>query len=261
MKRNRKRKNRWPAIRRTLLFGLVLALLIWLCNDRRFEIRQVRVDGLRTVGLKEIITLAKVKMGGNLFVTALVDHRDITRRIEKAEPAVESAAIRIHPPKTLVVRIQERTPYAQIRINGGPLLLVDASGIPYRQITARAPSLPALVVPSTTVVPELGKKIDQRLTNPLGTAFSVLNLLTHGDYFVPLKLREIRVQGDLYTSVYMTDRPVIRLGLPGDYPLKIKTAAVAIEGDPVRAQNAEYVDVTLPSKPAIKMKVVAPKPL
>lgn len=259
--RNRKRKNRWPAVRRTILFLAIVALLFWLGCDRRFNIKSVAVEGLKTVDRQEIVSLARVNVGRNLFISALLDHKEITRRIEKGEPAVESASVLLKLPATMILRIQERVPYTQLRINHGPLLLADSMGIPYREIALRDPTVPAIVVPADTAVPVLGKKMDMGTNNAIGAAFSVLNLLTRHDYFIPLKLREIRVQGDLYASIYMSDRPVIRLGLPDDYPLKIQTAAAALAADPARALNADYVDVTLPSKPAIKMKDVLPKPL
>jgi cell division septal protein FtsQ len=239
----------------------VAALGIWLCVDRRFHIRDVHVDGAHTIDPGEILALARVDKGRNVFIYTLLEHGDIDKRIETGEPAVEAACVRIKLPGTLVLRITERTPYAQVRINRGPLLIVDANDVPYRIMTQRDPGIPAIITPATTSVPELGKKLDMRLNNPLGAAFSVLDQVTHSSYFDPLKLREIRVHADLYTSLIMSDRPVIRLGLPVDLPQKLQTAAAAIDSDPVRAQAADYVDVTLPSKPAIKMKDTVSKPI
>jgi len=261
VRRNRKRLDRRRTNLGCLITILLVGLLFWLCLDRRFNISDVRVDGLHTIGRDEILTLARAEKGHNLFIYSLIACRNIDTRIEAGEPAVESAHVRIKLPHTLILRIQERTPYVQVRINGGPLLIVDANGVPYRQLAVRDPGIPVIVAPAGTGAPDLGKKLDMQVTNPLGAAFSALDKLTHGSYFVPLKLREIQVRRNLYISVIMSDRPAVRLGLPVNLPQKLATAAAAIDSDPVRAQAAEYVDVTLPSKPAIKMKEPASKPL
>lgn len=260
-RRNRKRVDHGPALLRALLLIVFVCLIVWLSVDKRFNIKRVRVDGLHTVKRSEILQLARVDAGRNLFIYSLLEHRAIDRRIEKGEPAVSAAHVRLKLPNTLIVRVQERLPFAQIRINSGPLLLIDETGVPYRIIPARDPDLPAIIAPASTPVPALGKKLDLRLEKPLGAAFWALSLLEHGDYFVPLKLREVQVRSDLYTSVVMRDRPMVHLGLPVDFPEKLATAAAAIDSDPVRAQAASYVDVTLPTKPAIKMKDTASKPI
>lgn len=259
-RRNRKRKN-WTRIFTNFVIVVGLfALVIWLCVDKRFNIREIRYEGCQTVPPGRVKALGKARYGQNLFIYAISNHSAIVRRIEKGEPAVEEAHIRIKLPHTLLVRVQEREPYAQLRINQGPLLLLDAKNVPYREMAARAPALPAIIVPAGTPSPVLGKKMREGLGDAIGVGLKVTDLLEHGTAFQPLKLREVRVGGDLYTIVQMSDRPLVKLGLPNDLPLKISTAATAINDDPVRAEAAEYVDVTLPSKPAIKMKDTNAKP-
>ncbi len=260
LRKNKKRKN-WNAIYRNWFIAILLiALGVWLCIDRRFNIRDVRYDGYTTVPKSDIVALAHVKTGANLFLYTIANHRKIALRIEKAEPAIEAVHVRPGLPHTLLVHIQERVPYLQLRVNHGPLLLVDPNGVPYREIPARDPRLPAIIVPGDTPVPQLGKKLPQGDTTPIGVGLKVVSLLMSGSQFVPLKLREVKVGVDLYSTVQMSDRPLIKLGLPNDLPKKLTNAAIALNGDPVRAQGAEYLDVTLPEKPAIKMKDTTPKP-
>jgi cell division septal protein FtsQ len=260
LRKNKKRRN-WGPVNRILFLAVVLlAVGIWLCVDKRFHIRDVRYDGYTTVPKSEIVALAHIKPGANLFTYTILQHKKIALRIEKAEPAIEAVHVRPSPPHTLVVHIQERVPYVQVRINLGPLMLLDPSGVPYRVITVRNPRLPAIIVPGDTPVPALGKKVSDKPDNAIGVGLTVVSLLMNGNQFQPLKLREVRVGADLYSMVQMSDRPLIKLGLPNDLSKKLANAATALNGDPVRAQNAEYLDVTLPDKPAIKMKDTTAKP-
>ncbi|HEY3331713.1 MAG TPA: FtsQ-type POTRA domain-containing protein [Capsulimonadaceae bacterium] len=260
LRKNRKRKNWAPIVRNWVIFLALLGLALWLCLDKRFNIRDVRYEGYQTVPKAEIAALAKVKHGQNLFVYTLLNYNKLSRRIEKGQPTIEEAHVRIRLPHTLVIRVLERQPYAQLRINQGPLLLLDANGIPYRAIDLRANALPVIVVPAGTPVPPFGMKMSDKLDNSIGVGLNVTNLLERGTQFVPLKLREVRVAADLYTTVSMADRPLVKLGLPNDLVKKLSTAASAINSDPNRALAAEYVDVTLPEKPAIKMKDNLPNP-
>lgn len=259
-RRNRKRTNWGLVVRNVVVLAGLLALAIWLCVDKRFNIREIRYEGCSTVPVSRVKALGKARYGQNLFIYALMKHSGISRRIEEGEPAIEEAHVRLKLPHTLIVRVQERVPYAQMRINRGPLLLVDPKDVPYRVMAARAPELPAIILPAATPVPKLGMKMHQSLSDAIGVGLTLTDLLEHGSDFQPLKLREVRVGADLYSIVAMSDRPLVKLGLPNDLPTKIKTAAIAINGDPVRAAGAEYVDVTLPSKPAIKMKDTIVKP-
>jgi cell division septal protein FtsQ len=251
---NRKKRNWGEIIGRFLLFSAIVAGLVWLCNDRRFDIRSIRVEGISTVTQQEIEDLAHARMGRNVFVYTIANHRAIEKRIIKGEPAIESVQVYPSPPNSILVQAHERTPFVQVRINRGPLLMVDPNGVAYRLIQQRDLSLPVVVVPADTPVPALGHKFSLNVNTPFGVGYSIIHIVRQGGYFEPLKLRDVRVESNLISSIAMDGRPLIRLGLPTDLPKKIATAAAAINSDPVKAGNAEYVDVTLPEKPAIKLK-------
>jgi len=221
--------------------------------DKRFKLRAIRIEGNSTVSAMEIKQLSGIKYGNNLFLYTLINHHSIGRRIVSGDPTVEAVKVLPDPPETMLLNIKERQPFIQIKINGGSLFLIDGGGVAYRSLTVRDNTLPVVVVPSSTPVTPLGKRVALGLDSPTGVGIYIVKTLQDKNSFQPLKLRDIRVDSSLLSTIVMSDRPMIKLGMPIDIEKKIETAAEAINNDPEHAGRAEYVDVSLPEKPAMKL--------
>jgi cell division protein FtsQ len=153
--RNRRRRADGAASRassgRTLLHGLLavtgliclawvgLQLNVWASSSPRLALRTVKVQGLKRATEKELLRLAGVAPGMNLW---------------SLDPAAVSQAMASHPwvrtvevtrslPDTLQLKVEERSPVALASL--GDLYVVDAQGAPFKRLSpSEALDLPLL---------------------------------------------------------------------------------------------------------------------
>ena len=182
--RNRRRRADGAASRapggRTVLRGLGLVALLaalgwvglqldgWAGSSPRFALRNLRVSGLRRATEKELLRLAGVAPGMNLW---------------SLDPAAVSQAMGVHPwvrsvevtrslPDTLLLRVEERAPVALAVL--GDLYVVDADGAPFKRVSpAEALDLPLL----TGLTREAAEK------DPTGTAVRLREALGVADAY------------------------------------------------------------------------------
>ncbi len=109
MKRKRDNNINWvKIIFLYILFGfLIYKGALFLFTSDYFSLKNVEIDGLKTLSEKYIIDIAGLKGGENLF---LIDIKGIKERL-KNEPWIKSVIIKKKFPDTLFFVIQERIPY------------------------------------------------------------------------------------------------------------------------------------------------------
>lgn len=169
--RNRRRRADGAASRaprgRTVLRGLVLLgalgslawiglqLDAWASTSPHFALRTVKVQGLRRATEKELLRLAGVAPGTNLWS---LDPSAVAQTMS-AHPWVRTVEVTRSLPDTLQLRVEERTPVALASL--GDLYVVDADGAPFKRVSpADSLDLPLL----TGVTREQAEK------DPAGTA-------------------------------------------------------------------------------------------
>jgi cell division protein FtsQ len=99
--------------------GLMAKLLF---DSNYFKVDQVRVENQGRVGKEEIVALSDVRQGQNIFE---LDLPRIGRKIEE-NPWVRAAEVRRLFPRTVVIKVEERTPKAVINLDY--LYYVDGQG-------------------------------------------------------------------------------------------------------------------------------------
>jgi cell division protein FtsQ len=189
--RNRRRRADGAASRasrgRTVLRGLVvlgvLASLAWLgllldgwaSSSPRLALRTVKVQGLRRATEKELLRLAGVAPGMNLWN---LDPAAVAQAMG-AHPWVRTVEVTRSLPDTLQLRVEERAPVALASL--GDLYVVDAAGAPFKRVSpAEALDLPLLT----------GLSREEAEKDPAGTA---------------ARLREALGVADAYSRVF--ERP------------------------------------------------------
>jgi cell division protein FtsQ len=129
----RRRSARWRRIGRILLGILVAGLIgtsIWLVwFSTVLNVRQVDVEGAKTLTAAQIRTVAAVPIGGPL---ARVDVGAVETRVAGME-RIDSVEATRRWPHTLTLHVQERTPVAWARIDG-QTRLIDRYGIDFRSV-------------------------------------------------------------------------------------------------------------------------------
>jgi cell division protein FtsQ len=229
----------------------VLALVVvgvggWLVvNSPLFSVRHIRVLGNITLTADEVISLAGVSEGENLFRLAPGDLEEALRR----NPWVAEVAVEREWPSTLVLRVTERAPVGWARVSGDRRVLVAADGTVLAAVKRKPDQLPSLG--SLELSPAPGSLYEgPRPVLEVAASFApelrrqVAGVLV-GESGVDLRLR---VGGTvLYGPASSTDA---------------KNAALVSILRQVRreALRIEYVDVRIPSAPALKAEP-APTPV
>ena len=111
-----------------------------------FSIREVTVDGCVAVSREEVLELAGIREGMNIFAVNL----DKTREVLECSPLIKTADVKRELPSRIYIRIEERKPIALV-VAGGKLWLVDAEGKILGEDNGKIPGLVAIVGVSGSV--------------------------------------------------------------------------------------------------------------
>lgn len=228
----------------------VLALVVvgvggWLVvNSPLFSVRQIRVLGNISLTTDEVISLAGVSEGENLFRLAPGDMEEALQR----NPWVAEVAVEREWPSTLVLHVTERTPVGWAQGSGGQPVLVAGDGTVLSAVEQKPDQLPSLGSLELSLAPG-SVYAGPRPVLEVAASFApelrrqVAGIMV-GESGVNLRLR---VGGTaLYGSASSTNA---------------KNAALVSILRQVRRQGLriEYVDLRIPSAPALKA-VAAPTP-
>ncbi|HVP62313.1 MAG TPA: FtsQ-type POTRA domain-containing protein [Myxococcaceae bacterium] len=179
--RNRRRRADGAASRapggRTILRGLGLVALLaslgwvgvqldgWAASSPRVALRTVRVQGLRRATEKELLRLAGVAPGMNLWS---LDPAAVAQAMG-AHPWVRTVEVTRSLPDTLQLRVEERSPVALASL--GELYVVDAEGAPFKRLSpGEALDLPLLTGLSRETAERDPAATAVRLREALGVA-------------------------------------------------------------------------------------------
>jgi cell division protein FtsQ len=148
----------------------------WAAQSPRFTLRTVQVRGLQRATEHELLRLASVGPGVNLWS---LDPAAVGQAMA-AHPWVRSVEVTRSLPDTLVLRVEEREPVALAAL--GDLYVVDAQGVPFKRLSASD----RLDLPLLTGIPR-----DTATQDPAGTA---------------ARFREALAVADLYREAYPRPR-------------------------------------------------------
>jgi len=214
--RNRRRRADGAASRasrgRTVLRGLgflvTLASLAWIgfqldgwaATSPRFALRTVKVQGLRRATEKELLRLAGVAPGMNLWS---LDPAAVAQAMA-AHPWVRTVEVTRSLPDTLQLRVEERAPVALASL--GDLYVVDAEGAPFKRVSpAETLDLPLL----TGITREQAEKDPAGTAARLREALGVADVYQHA--FERPRLSEIQL-GESAFELITTDGVRVVLG-------------------------------------------------
>lgn len=240
--RPRRRRRRLVTLRR-LIFSVLLVFLaaeaaLALLKLPVFEISDVRVYGNRVLPAAFVADCTKVPEKSNIL---LFKTDTIVRRL-RASPIVEKVTVSRRVPDILIVRITERRAYLVLQTPEGAYE-VDAGGIPFRKVARPDPKLPVVSCEAPCpIVP--GKPV---VIPAFKTAVNCLQLARRqGD----MRVRKITVDRNNDLCLNVGDGLLIKLGQPRQIEDKLEKAGQTIKLVP----NLEYVDVTCPEAPALKLR-------
>jgi cell division protein FtsQ len=177
----------------------------------------------------------------NIF---LINKQALEQRVEN-EPAVKEVRLYRRLPNTLIVRVIERKPELILETSKA-LYEVDSEGVPYRIAKKVDSSLPLITCGMVGSI-----RLGQQLRTPeFLIARNCLLLAKNKKMFNVAKLSVDQSQ-ELCLNV--RDGYQVKLGRPEQLSEKLDIAAQAVAQIPEFRERGEYVDVSCPEAPAIKL--------
>jgi cell division protein FtsQ len=231
------------------LLGLVLAgVAVWLVlNSPIFAVRSIRVFGNVTLTRTEILHLARVGEGDNLFQ---VSPRDIERAVRRSPWVAEATAERAWP-STLTLRITERRPVALAETRANTTVLLAADGT----VLSRVPTTVAgrsLALGSSEAgypyLPSARERLDPGEVYPRGAALTVAASF-------PPELRDVvaRVRTEAaQITLTLREGGAVRYGVANATAAKNAGVLAVLERARTDGIQIGYIDVRIPSSPALK---------
>ena len=222
-------------------------LFLWLRSSDVFAVRQINATVTLCVSEQEVAEATASAMGVSLLKLSTDDLEEELRGL----PYVRSAQVYREFPNTLEVRLVEYEPVARLQGEGEGVWLVSEDGRVLEKAKAtRGVNLP-LVVPASGTDYTVGEQVSRAI---LG-ALPVLVLLHEEGAVADLpKVRHIAVSAAGALVLQLDGGAEVRLGEPGGLEYKLRVAAELVERYLRDEQQIEYVDVSVPERPAVKPK-------
>lgn len=177
----------------------VLSLLLLgreLVTSDRFAIAHVRVEGAQRARIEDVVALAAVPDGANVF---LFDVAAAEQRVE-SHPWVKSARVQRDLPRGVAIQISEHRPEALVAL--GELFLVDGEGA---IIKAYEPGDPW----SLPVVTGLSRPVIEQTPGAVAPALNVIEAWR--GRALP-ELSEVQLRGPVGVAARTIDGTLVRLG-------------------------------------------------
>ena len=174
----------------------------------------------------------------------LIKKRTIVK-LSLREPEVARAAVYRRLPRTVIVKILKRKPYAALYAENA-VYLMDEKGVLFRKCPEYSErGLPRMYLSGSTRA-ELGRRCS-------GLARRALQCVSKASA-LGLKIDKISIDpaGDLCLNV--VNSFYVKMGAPTELGEKLEVLDKMLNGRPELFNRIEYVDISCPTAPAIKWK-------
>ena len=112
LKKMRKIKN---FIKWTILIGIIIGMIVFICTSGLFNICKIEVIGNEQVGQEEILELSEIKMGDNIFLCNKIQTQS---NLEK-HPYIQGIKITQKLPDKIQIEVTEKQKAYQIQVESG----------------------------------------------------------------------------------------------------------------------------------------------
>lgn len=186
LKKMRKIKN---IIKWTILIGIIIGILAFLCTSGLFDICKIEIKGNAQVAQEEILELSKIKMGDNIFLCNKIQ----TQSNLETHPYIQETKITRKLPDKIQIEITEKQKAYQIQVEGG-YAYIDNQGyvLEISSIKIDKPLLQGSVTTIENIIP--GNRLNQ---DDLERLNDVLKIIKNS--------QEIQIQ-DKITTINMENK-------------------------------------------------------
>ena len=240
--RNQRRHNknvRWVLIPVFLVVCMVAGFFFSM--SPLFSVRSVEVEGNTFVTDEEVLSLAGVEKGMNLFAA----NRARIEELLPILPRVKSAHVKRTLLGSVVITVEEREPVAMLLVGRAALELDREGRIIDRYTTITHQAYPLITGVDTT---DQGLIAGSYITGaPMATALGVLTGLKEG----AADVGEINVSDPENIKIYTLSGLEVRIGDDSDLEEKYNLYNSIIQENLTGSREIRYIDVSILDKPAM----------
>ena len=186
LKKMRKIKN---FIKWTILFGIIIGILVFLCKSDLFSICQIEIVGNEQVSQEQILELSAIKVDDNIFLCNMIK----TKKNLKSNPYIEQIKITRNLPDNIKIEIIEKQKAYVIEIDTG-YAYIDNQGyvLEISDIKIDKPVLQGYTTEKEKIIP--GSRLNEEDLERLGDILKIIK-----------NSKEIEIQ-DKITKIHMENK-------------------------------------------------------
>ena len=193
---------------------LVLALTIF------FKVDSVRVEGSSQYEAQEILDVAAIKNGDNMF---FINKSEVSARLFRELPYVCNVTITRHFPSSVTLHIEESASAAVLRYQGTAYIL-NAKAKVMEELTDIPDTLSAEIIGLKTELPEIGKVLQGTLQEDKDRIEELSALLTVLEQWSLLRqVQSIRLDFSDHLLMEYGNRFHVLIPYGADYDYKIRS--------------------------------------
>lgn len=204
-----------------------------------FTIKNVSVIGVSRLTEEEILDLAKISSKESIFS---VNSKEIEKKIASS-PWIKDAKIVKSFPSSIKIEIEEEQPILTVKNQDGYWLVSD-EGIALEQSKKSPDKFPLFTLEKDLIV-ELGYKIKNK------KMLSLIKIYNSMEPNVKTRIKSASMSGE---DLYFIDEKDIQIVYGDDSDLEEKNLLILQLLDDINKKKTDvyYIDIRIPSKPAIK---------
>ena len=225
-----------------IIIGFILSLPIW-------RLKNIEVRGNDFVPAEKIVSIAKIPAGENIF---MVDLDEAESRFSDIAQ-IKETRIQRKLPATIIIKVQERKPFAIAVIGGVPALVDEGGYIIAKQNLGS--SIYKLQIAQLPVIRGINRKTVEggRRIDPADAIFMKDTLTLLSNFLDPSTI-QIELMNKEDIIIYVEDILKVKIGEPKDMENKIRTMQALLDSIKGKWNRVAYIDVRVPDSPVIKFK-------
>jgi cell division protein FtsQ len=250
-----KKKNNSPVggkiIKIIVLFVVFFSCVVAILSLPVWRIKRVIIEGNSLTSENIIKQKAAISFDENIF---FVNYREVTRRLKQI-PQVKNAWVSGRLPSSVMMKIEERSPFA-VAVARGQYAVVDDEGIIIdlikgaehkSQLIKGMSDLPTVIgLPKTAIVDD--KKIKPEIMYAVSSSFKLLGKILEKSKFE----LELTQSGDM--NIFIDDILKVKIGSPDNIDQKLSDLSQILEKIGRDKSKIEYIDVRIQRAPAVRFK-------
>ncbi len=236
------------AIRFSILLLIIILSAYLFLHSSFFNIEKVEVAGLNLVSREEVINLACIKTGENIFK---LNEESVIRAV-KTHPLIKNATLTRHLPRTAEIFIEERKIWALMPYDN-IVLCVAEDGICIDKTTYFMGAYPIITADEMPARVNLGQPVYPAAVN---LAKKIWDSLSPNDQAKISEFHYKNKTGEI--TIYSTKGTEIRFGNADRFKEKTgqisQTFAIEADFDEHGMEELEYIDLRFKGQPVIKTR-------